>query len=201
MRLCVAKGTLVPAKTLRCGRPQATKPCCAQLTLSLVRVRVSHLVTLLTLLTFSHLTHLVTLIPFPVADSNTLTFISTVYSLITFSPQPPTYPTPIRSHINLPHINTSPLCYPSLSPEPPHPSCSSPNTPPSPPLPPPSPSPSPSSSPPPSPSPPSHPHPHPTPSGQFQAAPSNCLVRLEAAGESRFDRGRLLSLAARQSGQ
>ena len=24
LRLCVAKGTLVPAKTLRCGHPQAT---------------------------------------------------------------------------------------------------------------------------------------------------------------------------------
>jgi len=32
MRLCVAKGTLVPAKTLRCGQPQATKPCCPQIT-------------------------------------------------------------------------------------------------------------------------------------------------------------------------
>ena len=35
VRLCVAKGTLVPAKTLRCGHPQVTKPCCAQLTLLL----------------------------------------------------------------------------------------------------------------------------------------------------------------------
>ena len=25
LRLCVAKGTLVPAKTLRCGHPQASR--------------------------------------------------------------------------------------------------------------------------------------------------------------------------------